>query len=515
MIPVIDLFAGPGGLGEGFSSVYDLYNNPIFEIKLSIEKEEDEHKTLELRSFFRKFRGHAPDEYYNLLKISDNKKRDVARLELYRNNKEVYKLASEEVMCAELGNIEFTDEVHKRIRKNLNSVDKWVLIGGPPCQAYSIAGRSRVGGIKEKDHRVYLYLEYLKILSQYHPAVFVMENVQGLLSAKLNEEKIFNKILSDLSRPSSVIQNSDSPEYKIYSLVKKDVQSNDDYLIKAEDYGIPQKRHRVILLGVRNDINISPECLQTKEPVSLGSVIGELPPVRSAINRIFIESQVIDYKKSFNYHSVVDSDQCWEEAINSYREEILSWNGITSDLRYIKAPSEGIGSEYIKFDQPTLNKNHSLYSWYSDERIGGIINHVSRSHLQQDLLRYLYLGICNDIYGTFPRTTDYINRNVKLLPNHKNILSGKFTDRFRVQDANNPATTITSHISKDGHYYIHYDYKQCRSLTVREAARIQTFPDNYLFCGSRTSQFHQVGNAVPPLLAFQIGQIVNNILKIK
>jgi DNA (cytosine-5)-methyltransferase 1 len=247
--------------------------------------------------------------------------------------------------------------------------------------------------------------------------------------------------------------------------------------------------------------------------VTLGSVIDALPSIRSALNREYIEYIIVNSKKTRKYCQIRDSSEKWEETINRFKDEIVSWNGLSENYKYISSPIEDIGSEFIK-SKIHLSKKHPLFNWYSDNRIGGVINHISRSHLKQDLLRYLYLSIYNDMYNTFPRINEYKMHSEKLLPDHENVSSGKFADRFRVQDYREPATTITSHISKDGHYYIHYDYRQCRSLTVREAARVQTFPDNYLFCGARTSQFHQVGNAVPPYLAYQIAKIVDDIIDI-
>ena len=147
---------------------------------------------------------------------------------------------------------------------------------------------------------------------------------------------------------------------------------------------------------------------------------------------------------------------------------------------------------------------------YTTTNLEKLPNHETRGHMPSDLERYLFATAFAKTFGRSPRTDDFPS---KLASNHKSWTSKKFADRFRVQLAEFPAKTITSHIAKDGHYFIHPDPSQCRSLTVREAARLQTFPDNYLFKGNRTAQYVQVGNAVPPFLAHQIANCLWNILE--
>lgn len=516
-IPVIDIFAGPGGLAEGFSSVKDKDGNPAFDIRLSIEKDENAHKTLVWRSYYRQFLKNGlpvPDEYYTAMQVSNIKERE-SRIEEILNKTEEGKEARIEARKIELGAKKFPPSVVERVIKERlgDSIkDNWVLIGGPPCQAYSNAGRSRVGGIDPKDHRVYLYREYLRIIQEHEPSIFVMENVRGLLSAKVNGIRVFDQIIEDLKCDGL---------YSIHSFVKE-VEKDSDFLIKAEDYGVPQKRHRVIILGLRNDFSHSGSFLKkdNANKINVKSVIENLPKVRSALNREFIEYDFNNHYKNGNpkriYQNLKDTQGLWLKYRSDHLSKIEAWGELDvpefeKDL--FEFPNQ-YGAEFISIELEDL-KTQYLNNWYQhdNEKLGGVLNHESRSHLTQDLIRYLFSTIYLEKMGDFPRLEDYVRHSDELVPDHKSALSGNFSDRFRVQEPDLPATTITSHISKDGHYFIHYDPAQCRSLTVREAARIQTFPDNYLFRGSRTSQYVQVGNAVPPLLAKKIGDIVYDIIE--
>lgn len=528
-IPVIDLFAGPGGLAEGFSSVVQ-NNKRVFKIKLSIEKDEEAHKTLLLRSFCRQFPpGKLPDEYYRAIEAKNTLERERLVEALFEAFPVETEKAKAEAWLCELGSDKFpASEVDKRIANQLDGAKNWVLIGGPPCQAYSLAGRSRVGGIDPEDIRVFLYKEYLRIIAHHHPSAFVMENVKGLLSAEVNGEKVFDWIKRDLQNPQSVFPESNPVRYRIYSLSTEATDHDDnnnpiykndsDYLIRSEEYGIPQKRHRVILLGIRDDIQIKPQILSKSNGEQiLENIIGQLPKLRSGVSRKFIKSEIIlkdgKKKKKRIYEPVENSNKQWAEIYKRNQSELNQWAEFPiSTASKSNRETLSTGAEFVECND-TLDPSNNLYDWYSDPRLKGVPNHETRTHLQQDLKRYLFATMYTKHFKTFPRMADYARHSKALLPDHENATSGKFADRFRVQVPHQAATTVTSHIAKDGHYFIHYDAEQCRSLTVREAARIQTFPDNYIFCGSRTSQYHQVGNAVPPYLAYQIAKIVKPLLE--
>jgi DNA (cytosine-5)-methyltransferase 1 len=506
-IPVIDLFAGPGGLGEGFTSLRTTDNQLTFKIKLSIEKDHFAHQTLQLRAFFRQFdlRG-APPQYYDYLA------RRISRDHLFSLYPTQSEAARNEAWQAELGSYATSyDEIDKRIRTGIGNRKKWLLIGGPPCQAYSLVGRSRIRGANkenyENDHRHFLYREYLRILAAHQPPVFVMENVKGLLSATVRDQSIFKRIFEDLTHPTAAVGMGGfkkGQRYRLVSIVKSQRNLLDEFepgdlVVRTEDFAIPQARHRVIILGIREDVVRPSRVLTPSTAPTIDEAIGDLPRLRSSLSK------------------ETDSGEIWRHAVQEVINTKWFSNGdLSDDVRTtIASAIKRVSSHLPRGDEYLQGKTNPRchQEWYVDPKLEGVVNHASRGHIRKDLHRYLFAAAFAKSKGRSPLLQDFPKA---LLPKHENVQEAlretKFNDRFRVQVAGRPSTTITSHISKDGHYFIHYDPTQCRSLTVREAARLQTFPDNYFFEGPRTEQYRQVGNAVPPLLAKQIAEIVADLL---
>ena len=549
LVPYVDIFAGPGGLGEGFSRFASFTRNDVdFEARLSIEKDPVAAQTLTLRTFTHQFRHSGlPNVYYGFIRgeVPASDLCDCAEWDAARSR----------VWNVELGQLEEA-ELHHRIRNALAGARNWILLGGPPCQAYSLAGRSRMTGLGSlladreldqarlqelgaarleefySDHRHRLYREYLRIVAVHQPPVFVMENVKGILSARLPDPAIggvfrgaFKQIRADLSDPWKALEGDalydqlDSFRregrfsYRLYSFVVSPVDQEattlDDrgFLIRAGEYGIPQSRHRVIILGVREDINVTPTTLAVSSPVSVRQAIGDLPPLRSGVSK------------------GKDSPSQWLRALRTSLDqpdrEHLARIGILESyekLSHRATTNLSRGRGFQPFESFAHGITGNLSAWLEDERIGGFIQHETRTHMPSDLRRYLFASLSTDKFGKTPKLSEWPEG---LLPEHVNVrdpyteevMIRGFEDRFRVQAWDQPATTITSHISKDGHYYIHPDPEQCRSLTVREAARLQTFPDNYFFAGGRTHQYHQVGNAVPPFLSVQLAEVVADLFE--
>lgn len=503
VIPVVDVFAGCGGLGEGFNALQHCGEFP-FDVRLHIEKASAPLKTLELRSFYHQFRGsRVPDSYYEYVSG------EIDRDELFRRYQRESDEARRRCLPFEFGNSKSdAGRLNYSIRQATGGVRDWALIGGPPCQAYSTIGRARnqavAGYDPDADPRFELYRDYLKIIADHCPAVFVMENVRGLLSASRRNKPIFREMLNLLCEPGG----ASGHRYQLYPMTSGRQYLDDwgrpsdlaDFVVKTEDYGIPQSRHRVIILGVREDLRAKPEPLSpARERVKAKSVLAGLPRVRSGLSH-------------------QDSPDGWLAAVREIVRQPW-WSEIqpavqrriSAALENMNLPVDGRGKLHF-LSSPSRCEYHP--EWFEDVRLSGTLNHEARSHRRDDLWRYLYAACFVEENDRPFRVGDFPEG---LRPRHRSVAialsNGNFSDRFSVLPRHAPAKTVVNHIRKDGHYYIHYDPTQCRSLTVREAARLQTFPDNYFFEGSRTDQYGQVGNAVPPLLSYQIAERVAELLE--
>lgn len=496
-IPVVDIFAGAGGLGDGFEAYgRGQDRHGAYVVSLSAEKDPSAVRTLTTRAFFRSFAAsEVPRSYYDYVAGRVVRPWTV-------DTEKVWRQAERRACRLELGNPEHDAVLDARIAEIAREAARndlpWVLVGGPPCQAYSLVGRSRNRGNKaydpKADERYRLYKHYLKILSRHRPAAFVLENVKGMLTAEIEGINVFKEIYESLHLPGG----RNGPRYRIVPLVRPKEDGGaglapKDFVVRSENFGIPQARHRVILVGLLEEIGKPVgELVPCHERLTVRQMIGGLPEIRSGLT----DGSIVRWsafapkllRECARYAKAVDQDTAKQlKLVASCADagEELDAGGSWVPMRYVaRLPAH-------------------LDGFMRDARLHGAAQHKAREHMRSDLMRYAYASAFAHVHGRSPKGMNEFP--VELYPAHKSWTKpNKFIDRFKVQRAESPSSTITSHLEKDGHYFIHYDTRQIRSLTVREAARLQTFPDNYFFEGPAGAQRRQVGNAVPPWLGYQI-----------
>ena len=412
----LDLFAGAGGLSEGFiRSGYE----PV----AHVEMDRAACFTLRTRTAYHWLKAQSDEEQY-----ADYLNRRISRAELYEHVPDnlIRSVINSEITEATL------PDIFRQIDALLGNRKLDLIIGGPPCQSYSLVGRSRSSNGMKGDSRNYLYTYYAEFLQRYEPTCFLFENVPGLRSAKEENGQLYFDSMRNLFRECGY-----ETEYKQLS---------------AQDYGVPQSRKRVFLVGMKGRFSgfDFPEPEKCTPSVFVEEFLSDLPPLAAGQG---------------------DAGPCH---VRSNCGSWLNETGIRND------------------DLPV--------TW-----------HLARPNTEQDLEIY---RIAVELWNSNQTRLDY-NELPDRLKTHRNRDS--FRDRFKVVASDlSFSHAVVAHISKDGHYYIHPDIEQNRSLTPREAARLQTFPDDYYFeshfeVPQRTPAFRQIGNAVPVLLAHKIADTLKEV----
>ena len=403
-ITFIDLFAGAGGLSEGFVKAG-------FEPIAHVEMDAHACKTLETRNYYYSLKkANKLQVYYDYL-LGNISHKDLSESVLNR---------LDNVINASIG--DDNTSIFNRIDELTKGREVDLIIGGPPCQAYSVVGRHRINKLEEDDPRNLLYRQYARFLKKYNPKVFVFENVLGILSAE--DGRYFNNI-------------------KVYfRTLGYELESR---VLNTSDYGVLQNRKRVIIIGWKKGSDFSyPELIAESNPYTVADILEDLA-----------------YLKPGDQNSITN----YASDTNEYLEKSAIRNGADFVTQHVARPHNDRDLEIYKI---------AIDKWLNN-----------RERLK---------------YGDLPER----------LKTHKN--QNSFVDRFKVVDIHNYSHTVLAHIAKDGHYYIYPSAEQVRSLSVREAARIQSFPDDYFFEGGRSAAFKQIGNAVPPLMALRIAEEIKESL---
>jgi len=407
----LDLFAGGGGMSEGFVRAG-------FTPVAHVEMDKAACFTLRTRTTFHWLKRNGNAEHYDKYLHGQ-----IARHDLYDS---IPKRDIASVINAEVGEDTLSD-IFRQVDELLNGKTLDLIVGGPPCQAYSLVGRSRDKNKMRGDKRNYLYRYYAQFLKRYQPRYFVFENVTGLLSAKSPDGELYFDMMRALFREVGY-----ETEFQV---------------ISANDFGVLQNRRRIILVGKKGT-----------------------------------ESGFYPYPEP-------------------WKPEGILVNELFSDLPHLKAGEGSILPCCMK-DYP----GHYLYHAGIKVDNAPVTFHAARNHNELDLEIY---RIAVRKWNKKQERLDYNDLPDRLKTHHNRV---SFLDRFKVIAGDKPYShTVVAHISQDGHFSIHPDITQNRSITPREAARLQTFPDDYFFESVKevpgyTAAFKQIGNAVPVLLAQKIAE---------